>query len=195
MLTQIIADDALETIAKRVALLEKKEAVTVASNGVKEEPSDESKTHLRDLIGSKERLKEDKESQDTGEERKHAKIEHKYFVRGMMENNRENSSNYVWGNGAGFPIKSFDEEETKKLYPGNEHFIIYIKICNDKQCQNISEVPHSWLSKGKVLRLNSSEEDDAKSLDLYQDVWKRGQPVVVGMATKHLKTSLWEPSR
>lgn len=114
MLTQIIADDALETIAKRVGV-DKQEVVV--TNGVKEDPSDESKTHLRDLIGTKEAKKAEITSQDTGEDSKPTKVEHKFFVRGLVGNNDE-KCHYVWRKGDACPIKSFDEEETKKLYPG-----------------------------------------------------------------------------
>ncbi len=67
-------------------------------------------------------------------------------------------------------IKSFVTSETKILHP---------------------DVQHSWLNGGKVLRLEKG--DEAVSLPLFRDVWRRRQPVVVANSLSRMDTDLWIP--
>ena len=51
-------------------------------------------------------------------------------------------------------------------------------------------VPHSWLDNGRVLRLEGSTDTSA-AVDLFQEIWSRGQPVVITNATKSFNVSKW----
>jgi len=54
-------------------------------------------------------------------------------------------------------------------------------------------VPHSWLDNGCVLRLEGNTDTSA-AVDLFQEIWSRGQPVVVTNATKSLNINKWYPN-
>ncbi|XP_046625209.1 probable JmjC domain-containing histone demethylation protein 2C isoform X2 [Neodiprion virginianus] len=68
------------------------------------------------------------------------------------------------------PIRIMTLTESKSLYP---------------------DVPHSWLCDGKLLRLN--EPNNPNNYQLFQDQWKRGQPVIVSEVSKSLDMNLWHP--
>lgn len=68
------------------------------------------------------------------------------------------------------PIRIMTLTESKLLYP---------------------EVPHSWLCDGKLLRL--SDTTHSGNFKIFQDQWKRGQPVLVSDVSKHLSKDLWTP--
>ena len=52
--------------------------------------------------------------------------------------------------------------------------------------------PHRWLCEGKLLLLSDSIHED--NLGLFQEQWRRGQPVVVANVSNRLDISLWHPS-
>ncbi|XP_066252444.1 lysine-specific demethylase 3B [Euwallacea similis] len=52
-------------------------------------------------------------------------------------------------------------------------------------------VPHSWLCDGKLLRLSDPLCKD--NMKIFQDQWKRGQPVIVSDVCKTIDKSLWNP--
>ncbi|XP_077544027.1 uncharacterized protein LOC144156100 isoform X5 [Haemaphysalis longicornis] len=68
------------------------------------------------------------------------------------------------------PVRSFTVGESSHLYPG---------------------VPHSWLCGGKLLVLH--EPRNKNNLGIFQEQWKRGQPVLVTDVCKNLNMSLWHP--
>ena len=68
------------------------------------------------------------------------------------------------------PIISHSLTETSVLYP---------------------DVPHSWLCDGRLLRLHDAHHKG--NLQIFQEQWKRGQPVLVSTANKHMDMSLWKP--
>ena len=68
------------------------------------------------------------------------------------------------------PIRIMTLTESKMLYP---------------------EVPHSWLCDGKLLRLQ--DPNSPKNYRIFQDQWKRGQPVLVSDVHKSLDKDLWHP--
>lgn len=68
------------------------------------------------------------------------------------------------------PIRIMTLTESKSLYP---------------------DVPHSWLCDGKLLRLN--DPNNPNNYRIFQDQWKRGQPVIVSDVAKLLDMSLWHP--
>ncbi|XP_015608899.1 lysine-specific demethylase 3B isoform X2 [Cephus cinctus] len=53
------------------------------------------------------------------------------------------------------------------------------------------DVPHSWLCDGKLLRLN--DPNNPNNYRIFQDQWKRGQPVIVSDVSKALDIDLWHP--
>ncbi|XP_076294418.1 lysine demethylase 3 isoform X2 [Lasioglossum baleicum] len=68
------------------------------------------------------------------------------------------------------PIRIMTLTESKSLYP---------------------DVPHSWLCDGKLLRLN--DPNNPNNYRIFQDQWKRGQPVIVSDVAKALDMNLWHP--
>ncbi|GFQ73560.1 lysine-specific demethylase 3A [Trichonephila clavata] len=65
---------------------------------------------------------------------------------------------------------------------------IYTKIESDIA---FSVVPHSWFCNGKLLFLHKADHKD--NLALFQEQWKRGQPILVKNVQKNLDMSLWHP--
>ncbi|KAJ8684049.1 hypothetical protein QAD02_019841 [Eretmocerus hayati] len=53
------------------------------------------------------------------------------------------------------------------------------------------KVPHSWLCDGKLLRLH--DPHDNNNYRIFQDQWRRGQPVLVSDVHKYLDKDLWHP--
>lgn len=68
------------------------------------------------------------------------------------------------------PIRVMTINESKPLYP---------------------DTPHSWLCDGKLLRLHDPMHP--KNCQLFQEQWRRGQPVLVSDVTKKLRRDLWTP--
>ncbi|KAK0086395.1 hypothetical protein PV325_003271 [Microctonus aethiopoides] len=68
------------------------------------------------------------------------------------------------------PIRIMTLTESKSLYP---------------------DVPHSWLCDGKLLRL--CDPNNVNNYRIFQDQWKRGQPVIVSDISKSLNIDLWHP--
>lgn len=68
------------------------------------------------------------------------------------------------------PIRIMTLTESKGLYP---------------------DVPHSWLCDGKLLKLN--DPNNPNNYRIFQDQWKRGQPVIVSDVSKSLDMDLWHP--
>ncbi|KAB7504262.1 Lysine-specific demethylase 3B [Armadillidium nasatum] len=68
------------------------------------------------------------------------------------------------------PIRIMTKTESRLLYPN---------------------VPHSWLCDGKLLRLHDPLHKD--NVTIFQDQWKRGQPVIVSGTGQNLDSDLWKP--
>lgn len=69
------------------------------------------------------------------------------------------------------PIRIMTLTKSMELYPG---------------------IPHTWLCDGKLLRL--LDASNPNNIILFQEQWKRGQPVMVSDVTKKLNLDLWQPS-
>lgn len=54
-------------------------------------------------------------------------------------------------------------------------------------------VPHKWLCQGRLLVLTDPAHPDNSKI--FQDQWKRGQPVVFNNVESRLKQDLWQPQR
>ncbi|KFM59229.1 Lysine-specific demethylase 3A, partial [Stegodyphus mimosarum] len=54
-----------------------------------------------------------------------------------------------------------------------------------------SNVPHSWFCNGRLLFLHKADHPD--NLALFQEQWKRGQPILVKGVEEGLDMSLWHP--
>lgn len=52
-------------------------------------------------------------------------------------------------------------------------------------------VPHSWFCNGRLLFLHEANHEG--NLALFQEQWKRGQPIVVQGVDKRLNMDLWRP--
>lgn len=67
-----------------------------------------------------------------------------------------------------------------------------IRIMTGTESQSLyPDVPHSWLCDGKLLRL--SDPNNPNNYRIFQDQWKRGQPVIVSDVSKALDMNLWHP--
>ena len=73
---------------------------------------------------------------------------------------------------------------------GREPLPIRIMTLTESQSLYPS-VPHQWLCDGKLLKLNDSLH--IENYRIFQDQWKRGQPVIVADVSKKLDMSLWHP--
>lgn len=68
------------------------------------------------------------------------------------------------------PIRCYTLKETSVLFP---------------------DVPHSWLDIGRLLRL--SDPRNKGNLKMFQQQWRRGQPVLVSNCHKRMTRNLWLP--
>ena len=177
MLTQIITGHALEELNKKLnncgvkfRLANSKPKVN-GHNGTNEDNKNNGTgVSLRDLIGSEQKVKMsdiiDACVEDSMEE--HPFPELKYFVR---ETDLEEDKTYKWRHGFAPKRRSYSLVETKNQY---------------------HNVPHSWLANGHVLKIeenissSGSSESSSLAVDLFQEIWSRGQPVVVANTTKAL---------
>ncbi|UYV78633.1 KDM3B [Cordylochernes scorpioides] len=85
-----------------------------------------------------------------------------------------------------------------------------VKSCDDKQLQHFSslreqprtwsleetsklhpDLNHMWLCDGRLLLLNDSQSE--ANQPLFQEMWRRGQPVLVANVTAHLTPAIWHP--
>ena len=192
MLTQIIADDALEQVANKMREECRTTFKTSLPNGnvatIKKEDDSTSGTHLRDLIGTENTVKMsdiiDQAVENSMDDQKKSpfKVPLRHFVRRVSDTSggkgksktEAEEDNYVWRHGLAPAVRSYNIGETKPLYQG---------------------VTHTWLCDGKVLRFEVPQDDEKKAIDLFQEVWRRGQPIVVGNATQKMNLTIWEPSR
>jgi len=53
-------------------------------------------------------------------------------------------------------------------------------------------VPHTWLCDGRLLVL--ADHLNEQNLTLFQEQWRRGQPVIVANVSNHLDIDLWHPN-
>lgn len=77
---------------------------------------------------------------------------------------------WVQGGREPLPIRIMTLTESRSMYP---------------------DTPHFWLCDGKLLRLQ--DPNNTNNYRLFQDLWKRGQPVIVSDVHKNLDVDLWRP--
>ena len=176
MLTQIVTGEALEELTEKLNACGVKFKIAnsvlkagnskvngVGGNTTNGKDSTNNKgASLRDLIGSEQKVKMsdiiDACVEDSMEEQQDLKL--KYFVR---ETDLDEDKTYKWRHGFAPKRRSYSLVETKNQY---------------------HNVPHSWLANGHVLKIEETESSLA--VDLFQEIWSRGQPVVVANTTKAL---------
>eukprot|EP00057_Strongylocentrotus_purpuratus_P019513 XP_011673987.1 PREDICTED: probable JmjC domain-containing histone demethylation protein 2C isoform X1 [Strongylocentrotus purpuratus] len=54
------------------------------------------------------------------------------------------------------------------------------------------DVPHSWLCDGRLLRLH--DPSHAGNLRIFQEQWRKGEPILVSNVHKQLDDNLWHPN-
>ncbi|XP_075732439.1 lysine-specific demethylase 3-like [Rhipicephalus microplus] len=70
--------------------------------------------------------------------------------------------------------------------------VLPVRVCSLAESSFLyPKVPHSWLCDGKLLVLHDPRNE--LNLTLFQEQWKRGQPVLVTDVCKNLNMSLWHP--
>ena len=72
--------------------------------------------------------------------------------------------------GRSSPIPMYTLKETSVLYP---------------------DITHSWLDHGRLLRLHDPRCPE--NIRLFQQQWRRGQPVIVSHCDKFLRSDIWTP--
>ena len=178
MLTQIVTGDALEELNNKLNDCGVKFRLASKSkvNGHSGEDGNNKGASLRDLIGSEQKVKMSdiidacvEDSMEDTENRENNGIKLTHFVR---TTDLEEDKHYKWRHGFAPKKRSYTLVETKSQY---------------------SNVPHSWLANGCVLRMegNNILTESSAEVELFQDIWSRGQPVVVANATQALNVSKW----
>ena len=173
MLTQIVTGDALEELNEKLnnCGVKFRLASKPKVNGLNNGSNNGAGASLRDLIGSEQKVKMsdiiDACVEESMEDRKEQKLEN--FVR---QTDLESDKTYRWRHGFAPKKRSYLLVETKKQY---------------------ENIKHCWLANGSVLRLEDSTET-SEAVELFQEIWSRGQPVVVANATKKLNIDKWVPS-
>lgn len=104
-------------------------------------------------------------SNGTSEVKTEIKSEFKHFSRKI-------ETGYTWRHGRANPVKTFNIKESKLQYP---------------------KVAHSWRANGRVVCLENTPKETPHLLNLFRDLWGRGQPVVVQEASFDMDTQLWNP--
>ena len=178
MLTQIITGHALEELNKKLnncgvkfRLANSKPKVN-GHNGTNEDNKNNGTgVSLRDLIGSEQKVKMSDIIDACVEDSMEHEKQQKKLTHFQRTTDLEQDKEYRWRHGFAPKRRSYTMVETKNQY----------------------QIPHSWLANGCVLKLEGSSKDPA-AVDLFQDIWSRGQPVVVANATKSLDVSKWLPN-
>ncbi|XP_034238859.1 lysine-specific demethylase 3B-like [Thrips palmi] len=88
------------------------------------------------------------------------------------------------------PMQHFVRRNHSSL-PSNPNLLPPRKMTKLESGELYPNVPHSWLCEGSLLRL--IDPSHSGNYRLFQDQWRRGQPVIVGNMTKLLNTKLWDP--
>lgn len=57
--------------------------------------------------------------------------------------------------------------------------------------RKFKEVPHAWLCSGLLLQLK--DPSHPRNIEMFQEQWKRGQPVIVSNVGSKLDKELWTP--
>lgn len=100
------------------------------------------------------------------------------------------------------PIKQEKEEQEDKIelkhyvrrynwqHKGRQQLPIRIMTLTESKIM-YPNAPHSWLCDGKLLRLSDPSCKDNNKI--FQDQWKRGQPVIVSDVCRTIDKDLWNP--
>ena len=188
MLTQIITGDTLEKVYDKL----KSYQPETTSNVIKEES--------KDNLGNVDVNKVEKDAKSTpnsdekdltNESDKDIKVQDNITAKEDSSSSdkskschlqhyiRQSETDYVWNGSHRLPKKSFSLVETKSTYSG---------------------VGHTWLCEGFVPRIDANTIDVNqtqvdKTVSLFKEVWRRGQPVVFSDVYRKMDLSLWAPNR
>lgn len=90
------------------------------------------------------------------------------------------------------PIKKKEENEDLMSNQPRRNRYLPIRVMTMAYSQELyPNVNHMWLCEGKLLRL--LDPVDPKNLKIFQQQWKRGQPVIVSHVDKCLNMDIWRP--
>lgn len=116
----------------------------------------------------------------------------------MKERQAQNGFGQLNGNGV--KKEEQDPEDTKvelKHYVGEgvgERWLGPGAVGHNVDAKAWTDIEHSWLDKGRVLRLVENKSMDRSStLDLFRSVWVKGGPVVVSRGDVKFDDNLWNP--
>ncbi|KAL6954773.1 Lysine-specific demethylase 3B [Sarracenia purpurea var. burkii] len=108
--------------------------------------------------------------------------------------NHDNAEDYLMdrslnGANSSIELKYFVRTYSKQIR-GRVNIPIRIMTVTESQLL-YPNIPHQWLCDGKLLRL--LDPTHSGNYTIFQDQWKRGQPVIVSDVTKRLDPDLWHP--
>lgn len=90
------------------------------------------------------------------------------------------------------PAKRKEENEDLNSNQPRRNRYLPIRVMTMALSQELyPNVKHMWLCEGKLLRL--LDPMDPNNLKIFQQQWKRGQPVIVSHVDKCLNMDLWRP--
>lgn len=90
------------------------------------------------------------------------------------------------------PAKKKEENEDLISNQPRRNRYLPIRVMTMALSQELyPNVQHMWLCEGKLLRL--LDPMNANNLKIFQQQWKRGQPVIVSHVNKCLNMDLWRP--
>lgn len=90
------------------------------------------------------------------------------------------------------PAKKKEENEDLISNQPRRNRYLPIRVMTMALSQELyPDVKHMWLCEGKLLRL--LDPVDPNNLKIFQQQWKRGQPVIVSHVDKCLNMDLWRP--
>lgn len=91
------------------------------------------------------------------------------------------------------PVKKKEDNEDVIIYQPRRNRYLPIRVMTMALSQELyPNVKHMWLCEGKLLRL-LDPADNVNNLKIFQQQWKRGQPVIVSHVDKCLNMDLWRP--
>lgn len=109
-----------------------------------------------------------------------SQISHKRLFSEMMANTTESVK------------KKEDNEDLISNQPRRNRYLPIRVMTMALSEELYPKVKHMWLCEGKLLRL-LDPSDNENNLKIFQQQWKRGQPVIVSHVDKCLNIDLWRP--
>ena len=89
-------------------------------------------------------------------------------------------------------VKTFSDKNDNELFPLDSREPPPPRIMTSSSVPAEDCPPHQWLCDGRLLVLTDHLHDN--NLKLFQDQWRRGQPLMVANVSNKLDMNLWHPN-